>query len=292
MPDTKVTILSRVAEIARAAGIDRWRMVGPLLRPGGRFLNEWAYRENGVPATVDGQIDLRLSPRAFSGGRYSFDPALTAELRAVARPGRHFLDVGAHVGMASLIYSKLAGPDTRVCAFEPNPNVFPTLVDNTRVNGSSVECFRLALGANVGQCRFFASGTDPNASLSEDAPGKYWYWNDRPKPSMQEFRVTMSTLDQVCATLGVAPGVVKLDVEGAELRVLQGGAHVLRQCRPLILLETHVFAWESFGYSREDLEDEIARLGYSVNDRLRIPFTGPLGSGPERDNNHYLLTPR
>lgn len=292
MPATKATVLSSLADMSRAARLDRWPVMGPFLRGSGRFLNEWAHRENGVQATVDGDIDIRLSPRAFSGGRYAFDPGLTAELRGVARPGRTFVDVGAHLGIAALIYSELAGPETRVCAFEPNPNVFPTLVDNTRVNGSAVECFRLALGADVGPCGFFATGSDANASLSHDAPGKYWYWADRPKPVMQEFRVTMSTLDQICSALGLAPGVIKLDVEGAELRVLQGGADILRRWRPLILLETHVFAWDSFGYSRQDLEEEIARLEYVVTDRSATPFVGPLGSGPEPDNNHYLLTPR
>ena len=285
-------VLTRAAEIAKAARLERWPIVGSLVRNGGRLLNDRAYRDRGMPARVDGQVDVRLSPRGYSGGSYRFDPALTAELLALARPGRHFLDVGAHVGIASLIYSKRAGPETRVCAFEPNPRVFPMLVENSRVNGSVVECLQLALGDEVRQVPFFSHGQDPNASLSSDAPAKYWYWANRAKPVLQECQVTMSTLDAVCGALGVVPGVVKLDVEGAELQVLRGGADVLRQVRPAILLETHVFAWESFGYTRADLEAEIHRLGYAVFDAAGRPFNGSLGIGREPDNNHYLLKPR
>jgi FkbM family methyltransferase len=287
-----VSILSGLAAVSRSARIDRWPVVGPLVRSGGRLLNDWAHRDSGVPALVDERIEIRLSPLAYSGGAYAFDPALTAELMAIARPGVQFLDVGAHIGIASLIYAKLAGPNTRVCALEPNPYAFPTLVENSRVNGMPVECLRLALGSEVGQVAFFSSGRDPNGSLSHDAPGKYWYWDDRPKPVLRETRVTMSTLDRLCAAIGFEPGIVKLDVEGAELQVLRGGPEVLARCRPLILLETHVFAWESFGYSGRDLESEIARLGYSICDPLGEPFTGVLGTGPQTDNNHFLLKPR
>jgi len=287
-----VSILSGLAAVSRSAGMDRWPVVGRLVRNGGRLLNHWAYAESGVPALVDGRVEVNLSPLAYSGGPYTFDPALTAELMAIARPGLPFLDVGAHVGIASLMYSKLAGIATRICALEPNPQVFPTLVENSRVNGMSVECLRLALGADVGQVAFFTNGSDPNGSLSQDAPGKYWYWADRTKPVLRETRVTMSTLDRLCAAIDLAPGIIKLDVEGAELPVLRGGAEVLARCRPLILLETHVFAWESFGYSGRDLEGEIERHGYLVCDSFGKPFTGVLGSGPEKDNNHYLLRPR
>ena len=96
--------------------MERWPVVGNAVRAGGRGLNDWLHRD-GVHTLLDGQIPVKLSPRAFSGGAYSFDPELISELRELARPGRHFLDAGAHMGVASLAYSSLAGPDTRLVAF-------------------------------------------------------------------------------------------------------------------------------------------------------------------------------
>jgi hypothetical protein len=102
----------------------------------------------------------------------------------------------------------------------------------------------------------------------------------------------MTTLDLICDAIDVKPGVIKLDVEGAELSVLRGATRVIEKYRPTILMETHVFAWPSFGYDQNDLARAISDLSYKVLDTWGNPITRPLGEGPERDNNHFLLVPR
>ena len=281
----------QLADIARAMKIDRLPFLGGWVRTAGRFLNAWRFRDTGVDARIDGEVDLRLSPLAFSGGAYAFDPRLTREIRMLAEPSRDFLDVGAHVGIASLLYARFTDRSARIAAFEPNPNVFPLLFENNRVNGMPIEVYRLALSDTIGMTSFFVDGNDPNASLSREAPGRYWYWEGKDKPVMTSCSVPVSTIDAFCAATGFRPGLIKLDVEGAELQAIRGASKTLRDDRPLILMETHVFAWESFGYRREDLEQAIKEAGYRVCDEHGNPFDGPLGSGPERDNNHFILRP-
>jgi FkbM family methyltransferase len=261
------------------------------LRRGGRALTYLWHVDAGVPATIDSQVAVRLSPTTFSGGNYHFDPRLTAVLRKYAQPGRAFLDIGAHMGIASVMYAALTDTGTRVIAIEPNPNVFPLLIANSQVNGMRIDCFRLAFGAEVGDVSLFVDGRDPNASLSREAPGKYGCWSAHEKPSLQEFRVARTTVDKFCDAFGLTPGLIKLDVEGAEFEVLRGAARTLRECRPLILMEAHVFAWDGFGYTGKDLERVIREAGYTICDALGSKFYGPLGTGPERDNNQYLLKP-
>jgi len=285
-------ILSTAAKVVRGLGIDRVPGLGPALRRAGRAVNNLVYEDVGVPARVDDSVDLRLSPRSFSGGAYTFDPRLTSELIRIAQPGRHMLDAGAHVGIASLMYAQLAGAGTRVIAFEPNPHVYPLLWENSRINHMRVECYQIALGRETGATSFYVSGKDPNASLSCDAPGNYWYWADKAKPTMEQISVGLTTIDGFCDAVGFRPGFIKLDVEGAELQVMQGAERTLREWRPSILLETHVFAWPSFGYGRDDLETIIGKFDYEILDTAGNAFRGRLGDGPEADNNHYLLRPR
>ncbi|MFA5976138.1 MAG: FkbM family methyltransferase [Elusimicrobiota bacterium] len=279
-----------VIGLARSLALDRWPVVGRRVKQLGRFWNAWVYSE-GLSVLVDGQVSIRISPRIFSGGSYRFDEKLTREILSLAAPGRSFLDAGAHVGICSLLYAQMAGPGTRIAAFEPNPNVFPLLFENVRVNGLTIEIYRAALSDRVGEAVIHTDGIDPNASLSAEAPGKYWYWKDKAKPVMRPSRVPMTTLDAFCAAFTFDPGVIKLDVEGAERQVLLGAAQTLRRCRPWILLETHVFAWESFGYSRQDLTETIRQSGYEICGLDGQPFHGMLGDGPQEDNNHFILKP-
>jgi FkbM family methyltransferase len=278
-----------VAAIARALKLDRLPVVGAWLRETGRFVNAWRHRDAGVVARVDGEVDLRLSPWSFSGGDYALDPRLTRELRKLADPGRDFLDVGAHVGIASLLYSRFTDRQARIAAFEPNPNVFHLLFENNRVNGMPIELYRMALGDTIGMANFYVDGNAQEASLSGEAPVRYW--EGKARPPMSRCVVPITTIDAFCAATGFRPGLIKLDVEGAELQALNGASRTLARDRPLILLETHVFAWESFGYRREDLEQAIAGAGYQVCDEHGQLFLGPLGSGPGKDNNHFLLRP-
>ena len=283
------SFIPSLATTARKLHLDGLPIVGSLVKNTAKLVNQVLYSDTGLPASVDGQVNIKLSPRTFSGGYYGFDPKLTEELKLLAEPGRHFLDVGAHVGIASLIYTALVKTETRIAAFEPNPQVYPLLFANILVNGMHVEIFRMALNDQIGVTKFFFDGNDPNASLASDAPGKYWYWEDKPKPIMQECQVPMTTIDAFCQALSFQPGLIKLDVEGAELPVLKGAVQILKQYRPYIILETHVFAWESFGYTSEDLEKFIRDQGYQIYAPDGSVFDGVLGSGSEKDNNHYIL---
>jgi len=280
-----------IAQIIRQTKMDQLPLIGPLIRFIGLPIKNLLYADSGVIASVDGLVDIRLSPKSFSGGFFSFDSKLTKELQHLAKPGRHFVDAGAHVGICSLLYAKLTGPETRIASFDPSPAIHPLLFDNARINGFPMETYRAALGDRSGTVSFFFDHKDPNASLSKDAPGKYWYWENREKPTLVECRVPMMTLDHFCNAVGFEPGLLKLDVEGAERLVLEGGRQTIQKYRPIIILETHVFAWESFGYTREMLEATIRELRYAIYDQDEKPFTGPLGTGPMRDNNHYILKP-
>jgi Methyltransferase FkbM domain len=74
--------------------------------------------------------------------------------------------------------------------------------------------------------------------------------------------VTVSTLDIELAT--VAPSVIKIDVEGAELEVLEGGRAVLGDARPVLIFEHVGEAAALYGAPPEGVWDLLSELGYRI----------------------------
>lgn len=143
----------------------------------------------------------------------------------LVQPGDVVYDVGANVGYYSLIAAHLAGPAGRVYAFEPVPRNVAYLSRHLEMNAvANTTILEVAVAARAGMARFDASGEPSMGSLNPSGT----------------LHVKTVVLDDLLAMSAVEPPtLVKIDVEGAELSVLQGATHILRRYRPLILLATH-----------------------------------------------------
>lgn len=140
------------------------------------------------------------------------------------RSGATVLDVGAHVGYYTLISAVLAGPSGRVHAFEPNPRNAEFLRRHVRINRlDNVRVEQAAVSDGAGTARF-DFGTGSGTGHLADAGA---------------LEVRTLRLDDYCAEHGLAPAVIKIDVEGAEVSVLQGARETLARHRPVVFLSTH-----------------------------------------------------
>lgn len=159
--------------------------------------------------------------RVLNGTYESEQTRIAVEL---VRPGSTVLDIGAHIGYYTLLFSRLAGPDGRVVAFEPSPRNLPVLRWHVARNGcANVRVEALAVSAETGTARFTASTGSGTGRLAESGT----------------LEVRTIRLDEFVGAGGPMPDVMKIDVEGAELAVLRGAEGVLRDARPAILLSTH-----------------------------------------------------
>jgi FkbM family methyltransferase len=156
------------------------------------------------------------------GGTYEPEQTLLFERRV--KPGDVVLDLGAHIGYYTLLAAGLIGPRGRVFAFEPHPRNAWYLRQHVRMNRcGNVEVVEQAAYDRTGAERFDpGSGTGTGRVTRSGA-----------------ISVRAVRLDDFVAERGVIPTVVKIDVEGGERAVLDGGAEVLRRCRPVIFLSTH-----------------------------------------------------
>lgn len=163
-----------------------------------------------------------------------------------------YVDVGSNRGQVLREAVRVA-PRARHIAFEP----IPALASEIGRAFPSVDCRRKALAASQGTAEFCHftrldgwSGLRRNPQISDE----------RGKPEL--ITVEVSTLDAELAD--VAPTVIKIDVEGAELAVLEGGRSVLASARPVLIFE-HVPATAAlYGEEPDAVWSLLAELGYEV----------------------------
>jgi hypothetical protein len=124
----------------------------------------------------------------------------------------------------------------------------------------------VAVGGAAGTASLYLPGDDHGqASLARQAEGSW-----AAAPPVTEFAVSMTTLDAYAEARHTGTvQLVKCDVEGAELGVLQGGAGLLDRDHPLLHLEVS-YGWaRAFGHGPREVVDLLADLGYSAFYRLQ-----------------------
>lgn len=230
--------------VQRGKGILLRHILMPLLPPG------------------NAEFDLSVPPsNARVGLRYRETLGLSsllygtfelAELNFVSqylRPGDGAMDIGANVGIFSVVMGATVGAQGRVFAFEPVASNVLRLEKNLRKNAlGNVKIFPLALGASDGEMQL-RMATDPAYASLREVEGGLGNGADVP--------TQVRRLDGVWETLGCPPiALVKIDVEGAEMDVLRGAVRFLTICRPTLLVEAN-----SVG-ELDSLRTHLCSLGY------------------------------
>ena len=224
------------------------------LRHGFRSLDAEA-----VPG-VDVYLPLGAHRSYWSG--VSGDADLIQFLSQALPDGGLFLDIGASIGRYSASLWRLRGPGIRGAAFEPVPSTQDLLQATFDLNGVPFAIERAAISDRAGHLTLSGYGHGLNNFWIKDDDGRH--------PTV---KVPTIPLDAWCGgDPARAPGAIKIDVEGHELAVLQGGRQTLRAHRPALVMECHAASWDELGVSRADLDAEVRAIGYKrVCDRRGRP---------------------
>lgn len=186
------------------------------------------------------RADFSRRPQYLLG---TYERPATRAICEWLRPGQVGYDIGANIGYMALVMARAVGPAGCVVAFEPSPHAFALLsVNATRSRALHVDARQLALADVEGEETFSDFDYDL-VSRFGDHSADY--------PDARVLTVCVTTLDRVIASSALRPpDFVKIDVEGAEMRVLRGMQDTLHRYRPLLLLELHereveeeVMAW-------------------------------------------------
>lgn len=191
------------------------------------------------------------------------------------RSGELFVDVGANIGAYTVLAASI--PGTRCAAFEPAPETFERLTENIRLNdfGSRVQANQLAVGVEDGELVFTKGLDSVNHVVGPDDDAK------------ERIAVPVKRLDTVLRDEN--PVVMKIDVEGYEMLVLQGAEGILKKTSLLAVVLEMNGSGARYGIDEKEIDKLMVDHGfiarsYDPHQRQLIPLPNPNPTG----NRIYL----
>ena len=164
------------------------------------------------------------------------------------------LDVGANIGNHSVFFAKFLHP-SKVIAFEPDSENYAVLQKNAENFNGLIETEKLAIGPLNSEVGLFY---DDNSKTNR---GMIRVGNVEELPIENRFAeniVDMVTLDSYCREAQLENiTIIKIDVEGFELGVLEGALHTIERWKPLLYIE--ILSMEQFHI----ILNLLRKLGYA-----------------------------
>jgi|BEDMetMinimDraft_2_1075160.scaffolds.fasta_scaffold06716_1 FkbM family methyltransferase len=212
-------------------------------------------------------LNSAIQIKAHMLGTYEY-PA-SKILQKELKNARLFIDVGAHIGYYTLLASKIA---KEIIALEPDPFNYKLLEINLRINGIS-NVYALNIAASN------YTGTGIFASYIKSI-GKLLTQKSNLDNNISRIKIKVVKLDDLLPKIGKHPDVIKIDVEGSEIEVLEGLQETLRKGVKCLMIEVHsesnkaeaISFLKSLGYKIISLKSYITERRELFNEFLFCKF--------------------
>lgn len=275
---TKQELQERFVEVealARTSRLSRF-LAKPLRYLETQYFNKWVYPKTKQSKRVEAetfygqplQIDLPAATDIYLTGGKTHDSELrlTRFLIESLEPGDEFLDIGAHVGFFSLLAAQLVGEQGRVYSIEAAPKTFALLELNSS-GLPQLERYQAAASDRRERLCFYqfpSLYSEYNAMDISAYQKEPWFAKYPPT----KVEVEAWPLDELLPE-GAAPKIIKIDVEGAEYKALQGMQKLLKRYPKSLLVMEYLPGTEEHKQARYFLEQQGYSL-HSIDEEGRI----------------------
>ncbi|MFM9945498.1 MAG: FkbM family methyltransferase [Bacteroidia bacterium] len=202
----------------------------------------------------------------------NYEPNKQFAFLTFLKEGDTFFDIGANVGLHSYFVERCIS-DVKIYSFEPLPENVEYIKETILLNKlKNINLIESAIGSETKKIYFEIGTNNFQGKITEN------------KTSIE---VKLITLDEFCYSNNIFPNVLKIDVEGAEIDVLQGAIKLIEEKRPIFIIELHIPAKDIL--VSKFLLDNNYEI-YTLNDRaktksdkLLLSSKNKLSSWPDKD---------
>jgi FkbM family methyltransferase len=192
----------------------------------------------------------------YTNGAASGEPGVRAAIRALVKEGMCAIDVGAHVGVHSVIIGYHVGETGRLICFEPDPELAAALTQTMLMNGYAhkAQVINAALADAPARMAFFRTPHSPESTLFPTGA----------MPQRDTIQVDVTSLDSALPP-GSRVDFLKIDAEGAEARIYRGMKRVLSENAAITMIVE--FAPEHFvraGENPKTYLESAVKDGFSL----------------------------
>ncbi|PYU03548.1 MAG: hypothetical protein DMG33_16500, partial [Acidobacteria bacterium] len=218
----------------------------------------WTHISSGPGKGLWVHLDPRFEMDYAKG---NYEASIQRALSSHLRPGSVFYDVGAHIGILSLLAARLVGPAGSVFSFEADPANAERIEEHVRRNEfRQIHIVPRAVWRTAGRLRFerASAQSSRNQGVITTEPAA---------STANTIEVKAIALDDFSRG-HLPPTLIKIDVEGAEADVLGGSEEVFASARPVLICEIH------HERAAEEVTQWLRERGYTFEwftDILRFP---------------------
>lgn len=210
----------------------------------------------GITKKINGvAINFPTSYFRYFPSNYESDNFLI--IKNVVKTGDHVIDIGAHIGLMSVVLGKIVGNNGKVYSFEPSPLTFSILKETIKLNKLThiISPINKAVSISNGEIQF-------NADFENVSNSIVLYENNK---NHKKISVTTTTIDSFIIKENInILNFIKIDAEGVELDVLKGAKETLKRFNCSMILALHPLPIVAKGDSLSDIYDFVTEAGYSV----------------------------
>jgi FkbM family methyltransferase len=240
--------------------------------------NNYQFPPSTYRITSNQGIKLKVDLYDYIGHHLFFklkDPSHEQMVKLV-QPGYTVIDIGANIGYTLLQFAKHAGEEGFVYGFEPDPYNFQMCKENIALNRVTNAClFPLGLGNNQSHLKL---------KIDKSNRGRNRISTHTSLSEMQEIEVT--TLDRFFYQPPPVDNIdlIKIDVEGFEMKVLQGGENLIDQFHPILFIELDDNNLSETGGSARELIEWLEQRNYLIK---RVGENDIIHSDMDFEDCHY-----